>query len=312
MLSMREAWGNTLADLTEENERILVVDPDVANSTRADIVADRAPDRFIEVGIAEQNAIGVATGLAAEGWVPWTSTFSPFLTHRAIDQVRMLVAQTGANVKLAGAYAGLLTGATGKTHQDVQDIAIIRAMPGMTLLAPADAVECAAMVRWACAHDGPVYMRLARDAEPNVFGPDHGFELGCVHTLKEGDELALVSTGIQTGRTHAAARELAEGGVSARVIHVPTIKPIDADGLVAALGDVPLVVTVEDHSVLGGLGGLVAEIVSERSPRRVLRIGLDDTWTESAPNDFLLEKYGLSSARVAATVRTLVDGLSPH
>lgn len=305
MPSQREAWGATLAALTDENDRLLVVDPDVANSTRADIVADHAPDRFLQMGIAEQNAIGVAVGLASEGYIPWTSSFSPFMTHRAIDQIRMLVAQTGANVKMAGAYAGVLTGATGKTHQDVQDIAIIRAMPGMTLLAPVDAAECAAMVRWATEHEGPVYLRLARDPEPDVFDDGYTFTLGRVHKLRDGADVVLVSTGIQTSRVLLAAETLAEGGIDAAVIHVPTIKPVDVAGLVEAIGDAALVVTVEDHTVLGGLGGLVAEILAEHSPRRVVRIGLDDTWTESAPNDFLLEKYGLSPARVAERIRSL-------
>ncbi len=303
MVSIREAWGTTLAELTDENDRLLIVDPDVANSTRADIVADHAPDRFIQMGIAEQNAIGVAVGLVGEGFVPWVSSFSPFMTHRAIDQIRMLVAQTGANVKLAGAYAGVLTGATGKTHQDVQDIAIMRAMPGMVVLAPADAVECASMVRWATAYDGPVYMRLARDPEPDVLGAAYSFVPGRVHTLRDGTDVVLVSTGIQTSRVMLAARALHAEGISAAVIHVPSIKPLDVAAFVEAVGDVSTVITVEDHSVLGGLGGMVAEILSEHAPRRVHRIGLQDTWTESAPNDFLLDKYGLSPERVAEQVR---------
>jgi transketolase len=306
MPSIREAWGTTLAQLTDVNERLIVVDPDVANSTRADIVADHAPHRFIQMGIAEQNAIGVAVGLAGEGFIPWTSSFSPFMTHRAIDQIRMLVAQTGANVKIAGAYAGLLTGATGKTHQDVQDIAIMRAMPGMVVLAPADAIECASMVRWATDHDGPVFIRLARDPEPDVFGDNYTFVPGRVHKLRDGDDVVLVSTGIQTSRVLLAARTLNSEQIAAAVIHVPTIKPIDVAAFVDAVGDAPLVITVEDHTVLGGLGGLVTEILSEHSPRRVLRIGLQDTWTESAPNDFLLEKYGLSPDRVADQVRAFV------
>lgn len=306
MPSIREAWGSTLAHLTDENDRLLVVDPDVANSTRADMVADHAPDRFIQMGIAEQNAIGVAVGLASEDFIPWVSSFSPFITHRAIDQIRVLVAQTGANVKMAGAYAGVLTGATGKTHQDVQDIAIMRAMPGVVVLAPADAIECASMVRWATDHHGPVYMRLARDPEPDVHDHAYTFEPGRVHTLREGTDVVLVSTGIQTSRVIIAADALHAQGISASVLHVPSIKPLDIAAFVAAIGDAPLVVTVEDHSVLGGLGGLVTEILSEHSPRRVHRIGLQDTWTESAPNDFLLNKYGLSPERVADQVQALM------
>jgi transketolase len=311
MTSQREMWGTTLADIAEENERLVVVDGDVANSTRADIFAERHPERFLQMGIAEQNMIGVATGLSLQGYVPWVSSFTPFMTHRAIDPIRMLVAQTNANVKIAGAYAGLLTGLTGRTHQDVQDIAIMRAMPNVTLLSPADGTEVAAMVRWATDHAGPVYLRVARDPGDEISGHDYTFALGAVLTVRQGDDVVLVSTGAQTARVLRSAEQLSEHGIQARVVHVPSIKPLDQEQLISALDGAPLVVSVEEHSVLGGLGGAVAEIVTERGgAARLVRIGLQDLWTESAPNDFLLDKYGLSSDRVTERVRSLLGDKS--
>ena len=310
MTALREVWGQTLADLGDANPSLLVLDPDVGNSTKADIFAAAHPERFLQLGIAEQNAIGTAVGLASQGFVPWVSSFSVFVTHRAIDQIRMLVAQTGANVKIAGAYAGLLTGLTGRTHQDVEDIAILRAMPGLTLLCPADPAECAAMVRWATAHEGPVYMRIARDPEPDVFEEDtYEFVPGRVYTLRHGGDVTLVSTGVQTTRVMGAATLLSGEGVEATVVHVPSLKPLDEAGLRSALAGTPLIVSVEDHSVMGGLGGLVAEVISEFGGSAPLkRIGLNDVWTESAPNAFLLDKYGLSPAKVAEQVQKYLAG----
>jgi transketolase len=307
MRAMRDVWGETLATIAEDDERLVVLDGDLANSTKADIVAEAHPDRFLQMGIAEQNLVGAAVGMATMGYVPWLSSFAVFLTHRALDQVRMLVAQTGANVKIAGSYSGILTGLTGRTHQDVQDLAIMRAMPGMTVLAPADAAECTAMIRWACDYEGPVYLRLARDPERDVFPDGVTFVPRMVRRLRSGGDVTLVSTGTQTARVVGAAELLEEAGVRAGVVHVPCLKPLDEDALLRELADTPLVVTVEEHTVLGGLGGLVAEIVAGSDNRvRVERIGLQDVWGESAPNDFLLDRYGLSSTRVAERVGALI------
>jgi len=298
----RDAWAETLVELAATNPDVLVLDADLANSTKADAFARAYPERFLEMGIAEQNMVGVAAGLASMGYVPWLSSFAVFFTHRALDQVRMLVAQTHANVKIGAGYAGLLTGLTGKTHQDVQDIAIMRAMPGMTVLAPADSFECVAMVRWATETPGPVYLRLARDAGRDVFDADYRFVPGRVALLRAGGDVLLVSTGPQTGRCLEAAGLLAAQGISAGVLHVPSIKPLDEESLLDAARAARLLVSVEEHSVLGGLGGLLAEIVSGHRPQRLVRIGLEDCWGESAPNDFLLEKHGLSALRVATRV----------
>jgi transketolase len=298
----RDVWADTLVELGGSNHDLLVLDADLATSTKAEKFARAFPDRFLEMGIAEQGMVGTAVGLASLGFVPWLSSFTVFFTHRAVDQVRMSVAQTGANVKIGAAYAGLQLGSAGKTHLDVEDLAIMRAMPGMTVLAPADATECAAIVRWATATPGPMYVRLGREAGPAVFGPDYAFEPRRVIRLREGSDLLLVSTGQQTARTVEAAELLAARGIRAGVIHVPCLKPLDADALAEAAAAVPIVVTTEEHSVLGGLGGLVAEIVTAHEPRRVVRIGIEDTWGESAPNAWLLDRHGLTAERIAERV----------
>src|ERR1700746_2349151 len=205
MKALRDVFGDTLVSLGSTNPNVVVLDADLANSTKADKFAKMYPARFLQMGIAEQNFVGVAVGLASLGFVPWLSSFTVFFTHRAIDPIRMLVAQTHANVKIGAAYAGLMTGLTGKTHQDVQDIAIMRAMPEMTVLAPADEFECEAIMRWATEYEGPVYVRLARDASPNVFDEQYRFVLGRTISLKEGGDVLLISTGPQTARCVEAA-----------------------------------------------------------------------------------------------------------
>jgi transketolase len=299
---MRDAWADTLVDLAAENHDLVVLDGDLATSTRADRFAVAYPERFLQMGIAEQNMVGVAAGLSMLGFVPWLSSFAVFFTHRAVDQVRVVVAQAGANVKIGAGYSGLLTGFTGKTHMDVEDLAIMRAMPGMTVLAPGDAIECAAMVRWATATPGPVYLRLHRDAGPDLFDAGYRFEPGRVIALRDGSDVLLVSTGPQSARCLDAARRLEADGISAGVLHVPSIKPVDAAAIADAVRRVRLAFSVEEHTVIGGLGGLVAEILTTHEPRRLVRIGLEDCWGESAPNDFLLDKHGLSASRVAERV----------
>jgi transketolase len=307
MKALRDVFGDTLVSLGSTNPNVVVLDADLANSTKADKFAISYPDRFLQMGIAEQNFIGVAVGLAGVGFVPWLSTFTIFFTHRAIDPIRMLVAQTKANVKLGAAYSGLLTGLTGKTHQDVEDIAIMRAMPDMTVLAPADAIEGEAIIRWATEFQGPVYLRLARDASANIFDKGYHFVPGKTISLRDGSDVLLISTGPQSVRCLQAAELLQGQGISAGVLHVPSIKPVDKQGIIGASEKVKLVITVEEHSIYGGLGGMVAEILSEASPRRVVRLGIEDRWGESAPNDYLLDLFQMSAPRLSERVKTLVS-----
>ena len=306
MKALRDVFGDTLVSLGSTNPNVVVLDADLANSTKADKFAKMYPGRFLQMGIAEQNFVGVAVGLASLGYVPWLSTFTVFFTHRALDPIRMLVAQTHANVKIGAAYAGVMTGLTGKTHHDVQDLAIMRAMPDMTVVAPADAIEGEAIIRWATEYEGPVYVRLARDASPNVFDEQYRFVPGQTISLKEGSDVLLISTGPQSVRCLQAAELLHGQGISAGVLHVPSIKPVNIEEIVSAAEKAKLVVTVEEHTIYGGLGGLVAEVLSEASPRRVIRFGIEDRWGESAPNDYLLEAFGMSAARLSERIQKIV------
>jgi transketolase len=306
--SQRVVFGETLAALTVERPEILVLDGDLANSTRADIVAERAPEQFLEMGIAEQNLIGVAAGLATMGCIPYISTFACFAVARALDQLRVTVAQPHLGVKIAAGYSGILTGSTGKTHQMVDDLAIMRAMPGMTVLAPADDIEAEALLRAAADLAGPVYVRLARDPERRVFRPGAPPPVGPVAVLRESREVALVSTGTQSARTLTAAELLASDGIEVGVVHVASLKPFDGAGLLAALGSARAVMTVEEHTVVGGLGGAVAELLAEAGGPRLRRIGLPDVYGESGSNEALLDHYGLSATRVAEQVRAAIVG----
>jgi transketolase len=306
MKALRDVFGDTMVSLGSSAPNVVVLDADLANSTKADKFAKMYPDRFPQMGIAEQNFVGVAVGLASLGYVPWLSTFTVFFTHRALDPIRMLAAQTHANVKIGAAYAGVLTGLTGKTHHDVQDLAIMRAMPDMMVVAPADAVEGEAIIRWATQYEGPVYVRLARDASPNVFDEQYRFVPGKTISLKEGSDVLLISTGPQSVRCLEAAELLQGQGISAGVLHVPSIKPVNKEEIVSAAEKAKVVVTVEEHTIYGGLGGLVAEVLSEASPRRVVRFGIDDRWGESAPNDYLLDLFQMSAPRLSERIQKLV------
>ncbi len=306
MQALRVVFGETLVELADQYPDLLVLDGDLANSTRADILNNARPDRFLEMGIAEQNMAGVAAGLATVGFVPWVNSFAAFIASRDLDQIRVVVAQPNLNVKFAGGYSGLLTGSTGKTHQDVQDIAIFRAMPHMTVIAPCDGVEVRAAMHAMMEHDGPTYLRLTRDPSPVITPRDRPFEIGRAYVLREGTDVTLISTGVQTIRALEAAEILAADGISAHVLHVPTLKPLDVEAIVAAAERTGRVVTAEDHTIIGGLGGAVAETLGEHRPTLLRRIGLRDVFGESAPNGPLLEKYGLTPAPVAQAARDLV------
>jgi transketolase len=303
---MREIFGETVAKLANDDPRIVMLDGDVGSSTRADIFEKAHPDRYLQMGIAEQNMLGVAAGMATMGLIPFISTFVSFAVVRPLDQIRVLIAQPGLNVKITPGYAGLFTGQTGMSHIIVDDMSIMRAMPGMVTVSPADDVEAALALRWAASYDGPCYVRLVRDATQRLFDDRYRFELGKAVVVREGSDVTLISTGSQTPRVVDAAEILAADGIDAHVLHVPTLKPIDVAAIVASAERTGRVVTVEEHSVIGGLGGAVAEVLSEHRPTLVQRIGLQDVYVESGTNDDLLEIYGLSAARVAEQVQTLI------
>lgn len=308
-VALRQVFGETLVELGGLYPDLLVLDGDLANSTLADQFAQAYPDRFLAMGIAEQNMAGTAAGLATLGFIPWISTFAVFAAKRDLDQVRVVIAQPSLNVKIQGAYSGLLTGFTGKTHQSAEDIAVFRAMPNMTVLAPADAIEARLAMHAATVHRGPVYLRMTRDPSPVIFGPDHRFEIGRGYVVREGRDVAIISTGVQTTRALEAADILASEGISAHLLHVPTLKPFDEQTVVEAAARTGAVVTAEDHTIIGGLGGAVAEVLGERHPTPMRRVGLRDTFGESGPNEALLEKYGLTARHVAAAARELLKSL---
>lgn len=292
--ALREVWGQTLCDITKAGANTVVLDGDLANSTRADIFAECFPDRFFEMGIAEQNMAGVSAGLATLGFTPWLSSFAAFLTSRDLDQIRVVIAQPGLDVKICGGYSGILTGKTGKTHQSVEDLATFRALPGIDVIAPADGQELRASMRAIAVSGRPTYLRLTRDASPVIFPPDYEFEIGKARLLRDGSDLGIISTGVQTVRVLETAELLAQRGFEAAVLHVPTVKPIDIDAIVSVAERTDLIMTAEDHSIIGGLGGAVAEVLGEHRPTLMKRIGIQDRFGESGPNDALLEKYGLS------------------
>jgi transketolase len=312
LVAQRDAFGQTLVELADLYPTMVVLDGDLANSTKADIIAKARPERFFQMGIAEQNMVGVAAGLAKVGFIPWVTTFAVFIASRALDQVRMVVAQTDANVKFAAGYSGLFTNRTGKTHQEVEDIAIMRAMPGMVVLCPADGPEARAAMHAAMRHQGPVYVRLVRDALPVIFPDDIDFEIGRGRVLREGGDISIIATGTQTVRALAAADLLAREGIEGHVLHLPTIKPLDEEAIVAAAERTGLVVTAEEHSILGGLGGAVAEVLSERRPTRLKRVGLMDVWGASGANEDLIEAYELAPRHVADAARALLAVGAPR
>lgn len=298
LIAQRDVWGNQLVAMANNDPRLVVLDGDLANSTKADIFAAAHPDRFYEMGIAEQNMLGVASGMATLGLVPWISTFAAFVAKRALDQIRVVIAQPGLNVKMCGAYSGILTGKTGKTHQSIEDLAVFRAMPNVVTIAPADANELRAAMTAMMADPRPTYLRVTRDPEPVIFPTNHVFEIGRATLLRDGTDIAIVSTGTQTARALQAVDLLSAEGISSALLHVPTLKPLDVDAIVDIASRTGAVVTCEDHSIIGGLGSAVAESLGEHHPTSMQRVGLQDVYGESGPNDALLEKYGLTANHV--------------
>ncbi|MEW6425620.1 MAG: transketolase C-terminal domain-containing protein [Bacillota bacterium] len=299
LMSTREAFGKMLAELGARDERIVVLDADLATSTRVDIFAKKFPGRFFEMGIAEQNMVGYAAGLASMGFVPVVSTFAAFASRRACDQVSISVAYPKMNVKIVGAYGGSFCGKGGATHQAYEDIAIMRAIPNMIIISPVDGIETQQALAEAIEYDGPVYFRTARPDTPTLFAGDYRFEIGRGVVLREGEDVAMISTGILTLDALEAAGILQEQGIEPYLLHVPTLKPLDREAVVRAATTAGVVVTVEDHSVIGGLGSAVAEVLSRYRPTYMAMVGMEDRFGESGADAELKEKYGLNAAGIA-------------
>ena len=293
-IATRDSYGNALAELGTEHDNVVVLDADLAAATKTGIFKKAHPDRFIDCGIAESNMIGVAAGLATTGKVPFASSFAMFAAGRAFEQVRNSVGYPHLNVKIGATHAGISVGEDGATHQCNEDIALMRTIPGMVVINPADDVEARAAVRAAYEHQGPVYMRFGRLAVPVINDrPDYKFELGKGVVLREGKDLTIIATGLPVSNCLEAAEKLAADGIDAKVINIHTIKPLDEELVVAAAKETGKVVTVEEHSVIGGLGSAVCDVLSEKAPTQVMKIGVNDTFGESGPALELLKKYGL-------------------
>ncbi|MFW6189406.1 MAG: transketolase family protein [Planctomycetota bacterium] len=304
----RLVFGETLVELGEENERIVVLDADVSSSTQTKHFAARFPERFFNFGVAEANMVSAAAGFATGGHVPFVSTFAFLIALRAGDQVRAQVAYPRLNVKLMGGYAGLSDFADGASHQSVEDLAVMRAMPNMTVVVPSDVTETQMALRAAAEMEGPVYVRLSRAEVDREFGPDHPFRIGKGIRLRDGDDVTLIGCGPMLKMALEAAERLAEDGIDARVLDMHTLKPLDVDLIERAAEETGAIVTVEEHNVLGGLGGAVCEAVCETRPVPVLRCGIADRFGESGPYPEILQRAGLHVDRVVQLARRAVEG----
>ncbi|MBR5636341.1 MAG: transketolase family protein [Pseudobutyrivibrio sp.] len=306
-IATRESYGNALVALGEKYDNVVVLDADLAEATKTGIFKKAFPERHIDCGIAESNMVGIAAGIASTGKVPFCSSFAMFAAGRAFEQVRNSVGYPHLNVKIGATHAGISVGEDGASHQCNEDIALMRTIPGMTIINPSDDVEAKAAVEAAYKMDGPVYLRFGRLAVPVINDrPDYKFEIGKGVVLKEGKDLTIIATGLEVNESLEAAKKLAEDGIDAEVINIHTIKPIDADLIVKSASKTGKVVTVEEHSVIGGLGGAVAEVLSEKCPTKMLRIGVKDTFGESGPAVKLLAKYELDAEGIYKQIKEFI------
>ncbi|MBE5902630.1 MAG: transketolase family protein [Lachnospiraceae bacterium] len=306
-IATRESYGNALVELGKAHDNVVVLDADLAGATKTSIFMKEFPERHIDCGIAEGNMMGIAAGLSTCGKVPFASSFAMFAAGRAFEQVRNSIGYPHLNVKIGASHAGISVGEDGATHQCNEDIALMRTIPGMVVINPADDVEARAAVKAAYEHVGPVYMRFGRLAIP-VFNDEatYKFELGKGITLREGKDVTIIATGLCVGESLQAAEILAKEGIDAEVINIHTIKPLDEKLVVESAKKTGKVVTVEEHSVIGGLGSAVCDVLSEQAPTRTMKIGVNDTFGESGPAVELIKKYGLDSESIAKKVAAFV------
>jgi len=309
-IATRESYGNALVELGQINDKIIVLDADLAAATKTGVFKKAFPERHVDCGIAECNMMGIAAGLAAAGKIPFASTFAMFAAGRAFEQVRNSIGYPHLNVKIGATHAGISVGEDGATHQCNEDIALMRTIPGMVVLCPSDDIEAKAAVRAAVEHDGPVYMRFGRLAVPVINDtPDYTFELGKGIVLREGTDVALIATGLEVSETLAAAKRLETDGISARVINIHTIKPLDEELVCRAAKETGKLVTIEEHSVVGGLGSAVCDAVCKEYPVPVKKIGIQDVFGESGPAKELLQKYQLDEMGIYRQVLEFVKGI---
>ena len=303
-IATRDSYGNALTELGAKHENLIVLDADLAGATKTSIFKKAYPERHIDCGIAEGNMMGIAAGLAATGKVPFASTFAMFAAGRAFEQIRNSIGYPKLNVKIGATHAGISVGEDGATHQCNEDIALMRTIPGMVVINPSDDVEAKAAVYAAYEHEGPVYLRFGRLAVPVINDrPDYTFELGKCITLKEGNDITIIATGLCVYESLEAAKMLEADGIHARVINIHTIKPLDEALVVKAAKETGRIFTVEEHSIIGGLGSAVCDTLAAQHPARVTKIGVEDTYGESGPAVELIHKYGLDAEGIYKKIK---------
>ncbi len=302
-IATREAYGKALVKLGKINDDVVVLDADLSKSTKTNDFCKAYPNRFFNMGIAEQNLVGAACGFAAAGKIPFASTFAMFATGRAFEVIRNSACYPKLNVKICATHAGITVGEDGGSHQSVEDISLMRSIPNMTVLVPADGVEAEKMIFAAAEFNGPMYVRLGRSAVPTLFGEDYNFEIGKGVVLKEGNDATIIACGMMVNEAILAADMLKEENINVRVINMSTIKPIDTELIIKAAKETKAIVTAEEHSIIGGLGSAVSEVVSENCPTIVKKVGINDCFGESGTPAELLEKYGLTAKHIVEKVK---------
>lgn len=302
----REGYGAALVKLGEKYDNLIVMDADLAAATKTGMFKKAFPDKFYDAGIAESNMIGIAAGLAATGHIVFASSFAMFAAGRAFEQVRNSIGYTHLNVKIGATHAGISVGEDGASHQCCEDIALMRTIPGMVILNPADDVEAEKAVFAAAEYEGPVYLRFGRLAVPRIFDEDYDFQIGKGVELTEGNDVAIIATGLMVNEALMAAEELKKEGINARVINMATIKPLDKDIIIKAAKETGAIVTAEEHNVIGGLGGAVSEVICENYPVPVVKLGVEDTFGRSGPAVELLHLYGLDAEHIVAKAKQAI------
>lgn len=305
--SIRSAYGKALVEIGKENENVVVLDADVSCSTQSQIFAKEFPERFFQCGIAEQDMTTTAVGLSTVGKIPFLSCFAVFATGRAYDQIRNSICYPKFNVKVVGTHGGITVGEDGASHQALEDVSLMRGLPNMTVLVPSDCAEMNAAVKFAAEHEGPVYLRVPRTNVPDIFPEGHKFDMTKAVVLKEGKDVTVITNGETTAEVFEATEALEKAGISVEVVHLPMVKPLDANTILSSCKKTGFVITVENHSVIGGVGSAICELLSQEAPMPVHRIGTQDVFGQSGDYDNLMNYYGLTSEKLVESIKTIMD-----
>lgn len=304
--SIRKAFGKTLAEIGELNKKIIVMDADLACSTQTKIFADKFPDRFFDCGIAEQNMLATAAGLASEGKIPFVASFAVFVTGRTYDQIRNGICYPNFNVKIVGTHGGVTVGEDGATHQALEDISLMRGLPHMTVIVPADCKECQEAIKYAALNEGPTYIRIPRSNVPDIFDENYSFNIHKAVVVEEGTDVSVFTNGETLAEVLLAAEELKKDNISLEVINVPVVKPLDFQTVIESVKKTKFAITVENHSIIGGLGSAICETLADKLPSKVYRFGIHDEFGQSGKAEELIEYYGLDSKTLAKRIRAII------